>query len=237
MFGFFSPDDDEPDIPPETNELLTFLADAADEALDTFPPDELSMVRILLDTLDETEVPKSLLNQARRRLDQYLGNISSKEDGPTGKRQTRSSKSGTDLELTLKVYPQGMSREVTRTMTVCASDTLDDLCYAILDAFEFYDISHLYEFNMDCRPYSFDSYQCDADIDRFSRRVKISSLNLMKGQKFALHYDFGDDWLFIIRVQSIQKAPYHPAHVTKSKGHVEQYPDWDDDEDPDDWED
>ena len=58
MFGFFSPDDDEPDIPPETNELLTFLADAADEALDTFPPDELSMVRILLDTLDETEVPK-----------------------------------------------------------------------------------------------------------------------------------------------------------------------------------
>ena len=54
--------------------------------------------------------------------------------------------------------------------------------------------------------------------------------SVVKGQKFILHYDFGDDWVFVINVQKIgdserKKAP----KLIKSKGQVEQYPDWDED--------
>ena len=52
---------------------------------------------------------------------------------------------------------------------------------------------------------------------------------LREKQKFSLHYDFGDDWMFTINVQNIQEdigktEPY----IVKSKGSIEQYPDWDD---------
>ena len=52
------------------------------------------------------------------------------------------------IQYTLKVYPAGLGRSVYRTITICGTDTLDQLCMAILSAFDF-TAEHLYEFCMD----------------------------------------------------------------------------------------
>lgn len=49
------------------------------------------------------------------------------------------------IQYTLKVYPAGLGRSVYRTITICGTDTLDQLCMAILNAFDF-TAEHLYEF-------------------------------------------------------------------------------------------
>jgi hypothetical protein len=53
--------------------------------------------------------------------------------------------------------------------------------------------------------------------------------------KFFLHYDFGVDWKFVISVQKIEDTDGKKiAKILSAKGRVEQYPDWDEDEDWDD---
>ena len=43
-------------------------------------------------------------------------------------------------------------------------------------------------------------------------------------QKFSLHYDFGDDWMFTITVQNISETSEKIApNVIKGKGSIEQY--------------
>ncbi len=130
---------------------------------------------------------------------------------------------------TLKVYPAGMSRNVYRVLEISGDKTLDALCGAILDAFGFID-EHLYEFCMDNRMYSDYSYQSDPEGGAPSTKVKIDRIGLAKGQNFSLHYDFGDDWMFVIHVQKIVPGSMeNMVRVIKEKGHIEQYPDWDGD--------
>ena len=62
------------------------------------------------------------------------------------------------IQYTLKVYPAGLGRSVYRTITICGTDTLDQLCMAILNAFDF-TAEHLYEFCMDNKMYSEDCYR------------------------------------------------------------------------------
>lgn len=50
-------------------------------------------------------------------------------------------------------------------------------------------------------------------------------------QKFSLHYDFGDDWMFTVTVQNISETSEKiDPKVIKGKGSIEQYPDWDEDD-------
>lgn len=131
-------------------------------------------------------------------------------------------------QYTLKIYPAGRGREVYRVMDICGKDTLDQLCSAILNTFEFID-EHMYEFCMDNRMYSDYSYQSDPGNGESSTRIKLDKLGLCKGQKFSLHYDFGDDWMFTISVTKITEvAAYHKPVIMKAKGTVEQYPEYDD---------
>jgi hypothetical protein len=62
-----------------------------------------------------------------------------------------------------------------------------------------------------------------------STNIKMDRLELEKGQKFLLHYDYGDDWMFTISVQKIEETD-EPVKSTliRAKGEVEQYPSWDD---------
>lgn len=47
-------------------------------------------------------------------------------------------------------------------------------------------------------------------------------------QKFSLHYDFVDDWMFTITVQNITETAEKVApNMIKGKGSIEQYPEWD----------
>ena len=141
-------------------------------------------------------------------------------------------------QYTLKVYPAGRSRTVYRTIRISGRETLDELCSTIIASFGFSD-EHLYEFCMDNRMYSDWSYQSDPEYeDEPSTKIAIDRLKLEKGQNFSLHYDFGDDWMFTIHVQKIEKEEEETVpKVIKAKGEIEQYPLWDDWGDDDkDWE-
>ena len=135
---------------------------------------------------------------------------------------------------TFKVYPKGMGREVYRTIEISGKDTLDKLCEYILEVYNFIH-EHLYEFCMDNRMYSRNSYQSKPEYGEPSTKISIDKIGLVKGQNFSLHYDFGDDWMFTIHVQKIEEELRRSApKLIKSVGHIEQYPDWDDWDD--DWE-
>ena len=129
---------------------------------------------------------------------------------------------------TLKVYPQGHGRTVYRVLKISGKETLDTLCNVILDSFDFTD-EHLYEFCMDNKMYGRNSYQSDPEGGQPSTKTKIEQIGLRTRQKFSLHYDFGDDWMFIITVQNIQESTKaEDPCIVKEKGNIEQYLDWDD---------
>lgn len=88
-----------------------------------------------------------------------------------------------------------------------------------------------YVSKMDNRMYSEHAYQSDPEGDEPSADITLDEVGLCKGQKFALHYDFGDDWMFTITVSKISEVQedFEPR-VIKSKGTVQQYPDWDEED-------
>ena len=135
---------------------------------------------------------------------------------------------------TLKIYPKGLGREVYRVMEISGRDTLDGLCEAIMDSFDF-TMEHLYEFCMDNRMYSKNAYQCSPMYPwQPSTDIALDLLGLKLKQKFSLHYDFGDDWMFTIGVQKIEsEAKYAKPVVLKERGRIIQYPNYEDEE----WED
>ena len=131
-----------------------------------------------------------------------------------------------EMVYTLKVYPQGRGTSVYRVLKISGSETLDKLCEVILDSFDFTN-EHLYEFCMDNKMYSRNSYQSDPEGSQPSTRIKIGQMGLSEKQKFSLHYDFGDDWMFTINVQNIQEdTGVTEPYIVKSKGSLEQYPEW-----------
>ena len=100
----------------------------------------------------------------------------------------------------------------------------------LMEAFDFID-EHLYEFCMDNRMYSEYTYQSDPEGDESSADITLDEVGLCKGQKFALHYDFGDDWIFTITISKISEVQedFKPR-IVKSKGSIQQYPDWDEED-------
>ena len=127
----------------------------------------------------------------------------------------------------LKVYPAGRGRDVYRNIEIGGNRTLNQLCGVILESFDFID-EHLYEFCMDNRMYSDYTYQSDPEGDEPSTDIVLDELGLCKGQKFSLHYDFGDDWMFTITVSKISEVQKNvETRIIKSKGNIEQYPGWD----------
>ena len=131
----------------------------------------------------------------------------------------------------IKVYPAGEGREVYRNIEICGCETLNQLCQVILGSFDFSD-EHLYEFCMDNRMYDkYNNYQSDPEGDELSAEITLDELGLVEKQKFSLHYDFGDDWMFVITVKKISEMPDKiEPRIIKSKGNIQQYPDWDEDE-------
>ena len=133
-------------------------------------------------------------------------------------------------QYSMKVYPAGMGRNVYRNIEICGDESLDRLCGIILEAFDFID-EHLYEFCMDNRMYSEETYQSDPEGDEPSTDITLDKIGLYKGQKFSLHYDFGDDWMFTITVSKINEVgeSFEPR-IVKSKGYIQQYPDFDEED-------
>ena len=75
------------------------------------------------------------------------------------------------------------------------------------------------------------TYQSDPEGDEPSADITLDEVVLCKGQKFALHYDFGDDWMFTITVLKISEVQENfKSRIVKSKGSIQQYPDWDEED-------
>ncbi len=133
-------------------------------------------------------------------------------------------------QYSIKVYPAGRGREVYRNIEICGDQSLDQLCSVILEAFDFSE-DHLYEFCMDNRMYSKNSYRSFSEFGEPSTNITLDELELCKGQKFSLHYDFGDDWMFTITVSRIDEVQEkRETRIVKAKGDIQQYPDYDNDE-------
>lgn len=139
-------------------------------------------------------------------------------------------------KYTFRVYPKGRSREADAVIEIAGNATLNDLSSLILDSF-YFDHDHMFEFCMDNKIYNRyrkgDKY-VSGPKDEWgdpSTDTKIYRLNLVKGQNFLFHYDFGDDWQFTVHVNKIEKTDDRViAKTIRTKGHLEQYPDWDEEE-------
>jgi len=138
-------------------------------------------------------------------------------------------------KYTFNVYPKGDGHTIYRVIEFPGNASLDKLCEAIMKAFDFIH-EHMYEFCMDNRPYTDYNYQSHPDYPgQPSTKVKIDQLGLAEKQTFSLHYDFGDDWMFTIKVVMIEDIDTAAVpKVMKAKGTLIQYPSWDDEEDEDD---
>ncbi len=130
-------------------------------------------------------------------------------------------------QYSVKVYPANQGQNIYRNIEICGDYSLDQLCKIILKAFDFID-EHLYEFCMDNCMYSENTYQSDPEEDELSTDITLDEIGLYKGQKFSLHYDFGDDWMFTIVVSKVNEIydSFEPR-IVKSKGYIQQYPDCD----------
>jgi len=138
---------------------------------------------------------------------------------------------------------------VSRTIEIRGDQTLEDLHYAIFDAFD-RDDEHLYEFQvggkgpMDpkARKYVLRG-EFDSPIPGSRKpagdmtRTSVGSLDLKVDDAFGYWFDFGDDWWHQINVVAIQdEAPEGTyPRVTKRVGaSPPQYPNWDEEDDLED---
>ncbi len=180
---------------------------------------------------NQLQVVRKAQNQARLELDKLEDLVreinQTMKEGDTSRQSERMPLSSFN-EYEFKVYPIGKGREVYRHISISGDHTLDNLCEIIIESFDFID-EHLYEFCMDNRIYSRNSYQSDPESDMPSTRIQIDRLDLFQGQKFLLHYDFGDDWRFAITVLKITKSTHSvEPDILKSVGYLVQYPDYED---------
>ena len=100
------------------------------------------------------------------------------------------------------VYPAGGGREIYRIMEVSGNCSLDSLCRAIFRTFDFGD-RHDYGIRMDEKYGTSFPYRSDAKSGKCPDRILIDTLLLKNRQRFFLHYDLKDDWIFTVVVQSI----------------------------------
>ena len=109
---------------------------------------------------------------------------------------------------------------IARTIDILASQTLDDLHWAIYGAFDRHD-EHLYRFSFGSdRPYDRKADVIEGDepfgepslSPRVASNVLMGNLNIGPKSKFFYLFDFGDDWWHRITVVDVD-APYDPNQI------------------------
>ncbi len=130
----------------------------------------------------------------------------------------------------LKVYPAKRGREAYRVFQISGDASFDDLCFSILGQFNF-DSSHMYEI---CFNNNYDdNLQCSAasGSTRNTSNTTLNDVGLTKGQKFIFHYDFGDDWKFVVSVVKVLEDFSSSSVIKlKEKGKISQYYDYDEED-------
>ncbi len=138
----------------------------------------------------------------------------------------------TNTEGTL-VFSVNLGKAICR-LAVPADITLDQLASGILSAFAFNN-DHLYEFvyiNQYGIEESIIHPYLDDGGDHFTTDTHaVGSLPLYQGMGFIFHFDFGDDWEFMVNVESMPtpKLAFTELTVLEKRGKPpKQYPDYGD---------
>ncbi len=121
-----------------------------------------------------------------------------------------------------------------RRIAIPASHTWHDVAYTILDAFEFDDDGHLFNFEYK------DRFGSRVFIEReeapFADEVKVGDIGLQAGSAVLFRFDFGDDWHFDMILEAINPPDKRQkiSKILEKYGEPpRQYPDWDEDDDDD----
>ena len=117
--------------------------------------------------------------------------------------------------------------KVSRTIELRSQQTLDDLHFAIQNAFR-WDSDHLYTFYMSGGEDSRYAFACPYEEDRppWADEAIIGELGLVKGHSFAYLFDYGDSHVFTIKVADTrpQAGPGKYPRVVEKQGEApEQY--------------
>lgn len=103
------------------------------------------------------------------------------------------------------LFRVSLSPRLWRKIELASNHTLLDLHYAIQRAFQF-DDDHLYSFFMDGIPWSDERFTSPFDNEGpHADKVKIGELELTNGQTFLYLFDYGDEWRFQVKLESIQQ--------------------------------
>jgi hypothetical protein len=123
-----------------------------------------------------------------------------------------------------------LSSSCWRRIAISAYDTLDDLAWAIIDAFDF-DGDHLYEFSFRDRDGTMTKVVREVyDEDEVrTDEMQVGYLPLSEGQSILFWYDFGADWKFNVQLDGVGplKEEHPEPKVVAKKGKApEEYPSW-----------
>lgn len=127
-------------------------------------------------------------------------------------------------------FTASLSSSCWRRIAISAYDTLDDLAWAIIDAFDF-DGEHLYEFSFRDRDGTTTQVACGAcgEGELQTDEMQVGYLPLTEGQSMRFWYDFGADWKFNVRLEGVgpPESESRPPKVVAKKGKApEEYPSW-----------
>jgi hypothetical protein len=133
-------------------------------------------------------------------------------------------------------------QEISRTIQIEGSQTLETLHHAIFEAFDRED-EHMYEFNLGEGPddtsalYVLPAISSSLGYDESAlglvTTTTIDALGLKVDRAFGYRFDFGDDWLHQINVVAIDEVPAsgrYPKITGRVGDSPPQYPDFDDDD-------
>lgn len=120
-----------------------------------------------------------------------------------------------------------------RRIAISARSLLDDLSLAILNAFDFDDLDHLYRFSY---PNRFGSVMKvnhpDLEEMPWTSKVRVGDISLRPGATMIYLFDFGASWNFEVKLEGIE--PVDPqisqAVVLESQGRAPAQYDWVEDE-------
>lgn len=117
---------------------------------------------------------------------------------------------------------------VWRRLAVPATDTLDELAYAILGAFAFDDSEHLYEFRyVDQLGKGRVYYHPYTDEGPYASEIAVGDTGLPVRGMMKFMFDYGDSWRFTLRLERIGPPVGKKAtiEVLEAAGEApEQYP-------------
>ena len=123
-----------------------------------------------------------------------------------------------------------------RHIRISSGERLDALHELIIEAFGFID-DHAHAFFMDNRRWSdADSYYVEfiEDADRYTCNYVLSDVGMRIGAPFKYIFDFGEEWVFQLKLLRILEEKTDTPQIIRSVGDApSQYPDYDDEYDDD----